>query len=74
MTTDFELDISVKEKPVLGVDDLLPLLNYHWARDTSTFPMERHRVQFALILLPLFATGWRPAKLVARLSSPREHF
>jgi hypothetical protein len=64
LTRDFELDITVKEKPVLGVDDLLLLLNYHWARDTSTFPTERHRVQFALILLLLFATGCRPAELV----------
>ena len=64
MTRDFELDITVKEKPVLGVDDLLLLLNYHWARNTSTFPTERHRVQFALILLLLFATGCRPAELV----------
>jgi hypothetical protein len=29
LTTDFELDITVREKPVLGVDDLLLLLNYH---------------------------------------------
>jgi hypothetical protein len=64
LTTDFELDITVKEKPVLGVDDLLLLLNYHWGRDTSTSPTERHRVQFALILLLLFATGCRPAELV----------
>jgi integrase len=64
LTRDFELDITVKEKPVLGVDHLLLLLNYHWARDTSTFPTERHRVQFALILLLLFATGCRPAELV----------
>ncbi|KAH6661772.1 FluG domain-containing protein [Halenospora varia] len=49
LTRDFELDITVKEKP---------------ARDTSTFPTERHRVQFALILLLLFATGCRPAELV----------
>jgi hypothetical protein len=48
----------------LGVDDLLLLLNHHWARDTSTFPTERHRVQFALILLLLFGTGCRPAELV----------
>ncbi|KAH7364055.1 hypothetical protein BKA65DRAFT_603155 [Rhexocercosporidium sp. MPI-PUGE-AT-0058] len=64
LTRDYDLDITVKEKPVLGVDDLLLLLNHHWARDTSTFPTERHRVQFALILLLLFATGCRPAELV----------
>ncbi|KAG9238191.1 hypothetical protein BJ875DRAFT_492706 [Amylocarpus encephaloides] len=33
----FGLDNTVKSKPVLGVDDLLLLLNHHWARDTSTF-------------------------------------
>ena len=46
------------------MDDLLLLLNYHWARDTSTFPTEQHRVGFALILLLLFGTGCRPAELV----------
>jgi hypothetical protein len=60
----FGLDNTVKSKPVLGVDDLLLLLNHHWARDTSTFSTERHRVQFALILLLLFGTGCRPAELV----------
>ena len=64
MTTDFDLDITVKEKPVLGINDLLLLLNYHCERDTSTFPTERYRVQFALILLLLFSTGCRPAELV----------
>ncbi|KAL5325417.1 hypothetical protein ACEPPN_006542 [Leptodophora sp. 'Broadleaf-Isolate-01'] len=39
LTTDFGLDITVKEKPVLGVDDLLLLLNHHWARDTSSSPL-----------------------------------
>ncbi|TVY90451.1 hypothetical protein LAWI1_G007273 [Lachnellula willkommii] len=60
----FKLDNTVKSKPVLGVDDLLLLLNHHWARDTSTFSTERHRVQFALLLLLLFGTGCRPAELV----------
>jgi hypothetical protein len=46
------------------VDDLLLLLNFHWAQDTSTFPTEQHRVGFALILLLLFGTGCRPAELV----------
>ncbi len=54
----------VREKPVLGVDDLLLLLNYHWARNTSTFLTEWYYVQFALILLLLFATGCRPVELV----------
>jgi hypothetical protein len=54
------------------VDDLLLLLNYHWARDTSTFPTERHRVQFALILLFLFGTGCRPAELVDAKKKKRD--
>jgi hypothetical protein len=64
--------VTAKPKPVLGVDDLLLLLTHHWARDTSTFPTERHRVQFALILLLLAYTGCRPAELVdaARKRTP----
>ncbi len=58
------MDRTVKSKPVLGVDDLLLLLNCHWARDKSVYLTERHRVQFALILLLLFGTGCRPAELV----------
>jgi hypothetical protein len=54
----------VKSKPVLGVDDLLLLLTCHWARDKFTFPTERQRVQFALILLLAAYTGCRPAELV----------
>jgi hypothetical protein len=54
------------------VDDLLLLLNHHWARDTSTFPTERHRVQFTLILLLLFATGCRPAELVDARKKTRD--
>jgi hypothetical protein len=58
------LDRTVKSKPVLGVDDLLLLLNCHWARDKSVYRTERQRVQYALILLLLFGTGCRPAELV----------
>lgn len=60
----FGLDNTVKSKPVLGVDDLLLLVNHHWAQDTSTFSTEQHWVQFVLILLLLFGTGYRPAELV----------
>ena len=47
------------------------LLNYYWARDTSVFPTERHRIQFALILLILFGTGCRPAELVDAQKKPK---
>lgn len=49
---------------MLSIDDLLLLLNHHWARDTSTFPTERYRVQYPLLLLLLSGTGCRPAELV----------
>jgi hypothetical protein len=29
LTRDFNLDTTVKEKPVLGIDDLYLLLTYH---------------------------------------------
>lgn len=68
------LDRTVKSKPVLGVDDLLLLLNCHWARDTSVFPIERHRVQFSLILLLLYGIGCRPAELVDAKTKQRSQF
>ena len=40
----YGLDLSVKSKPVMNVNDLLLVLMHHWARDTSNFPMEWQRV------------------------------
>ncbi|OAF63116.1 hypothetical protein VC83_00671 [Pseudogymnoascus destructans] len=66
-------DRTVKSKPVLGVDDLLLLLNCHWACDKSVYPTERYRVQFALILLLLFSTGCQPAELVDAKRKQRDN-
>ena len=60
----YKLDTSVKAKPVMGVDDLLRVLIYHCAKDTSVFPNERQRVQLSLILLFAAYTSSRPAELV----------
>jgi len=40
------------------------LLTYHWARDTSTFPTEDHRLDLATLMLFQSFTGCRPAELV----------
>ena len=58
------MDESLKAKPVMGVDDLLRVLVYHWAKDQSVFPNERQRVQLATILLFAAYTSSRPAELV----------
>jgi len=55
------------------VDDLLLLLNCHWARDKSVYRTERQRVRFALILLLLFGTGCQPAELVDAKSKRRDN-
>lgn len=47
-----------------GPDDLVRLLTYHWARDTSTFPTEDHRLDLATLMLFQSFTGCRPAELV----------
>jgi integrase len=49
---------------VLGADDLVLLLTYHWAQDTSIFPTEDQRLALAAIMLLLIYTGCRPAELV----------
>lgn len=48
----------------MGVDDLLRVLVYHWAKDTAILPNERQRVQLATILLFAAYTSSRPAELV----------
>jgi len=61
---EYDLDLSVRSKPVMSVDDLLVVLHYHWALDTATFPHERQRVQLALLLLMIAYTASRPGALV----------
>jgi hypothetical protein len=51
LTDEFDLDLSVKDKPTLFVEDLLAFLHYHWCFDTATVLHERYRVQFPLLLL-----------------------
>ena len=53
-----------KEKPVLGVDDLLLGLVHHWSRDRSVFPTEDDRLDLATIMLFQSYTAARPAELV----------
>ncbi len=60
----FNLDPEGKAKPVLGVDDLLLGLTYHWCRDLSIFPTEDDRLDLATIMLFQAYTACRPAELV----------
>lgn len=64
MTADFDLDKMPKEKPVLGVDDLLLGLTHHWTRDRSVFPTEDDRLDLATIMLFQSYTAGRPAEFV----------
>ncbi|KAI9810031.1 MAG: hypothetical protein M1827_006729 [Pycnora praestabilis] len=65
----YRLDMSVKSKPVMGVDDLLLVLTHHWAKDKSVFPNERQRVQLPMILLFAAYTASRPGELVDAMLS-----
>jgi|SRR5579862_9455503 len=49
---------------MMNVDDLLLVLTHHWARDTSSFPTERQRVQLPMILITAAYTASRPQELV----------
>jgi hypothetical protein len=64
LTDEFDLDLSVKDKPTLCVEDLLALLHYHWCFDTATVPHKRYRVQFPLLLLMTAYTSSRPGALI----------
>ncbi|KAM7188974.1 Protein of unknown function (DUF3435) domain containing protein [Rhypophila sp. PSN 637] len=64
LTAEFDLDKMPKDKPVLGVDDLLLGLTYHWSRDRSVFPMEDDRLDLATIMLFQSYTAGRLAEFV----------
>ncbi|KAM7210244.1 Protein of unknown function (DUF3435) domain containing protein [Rhypophila decipiens] len=64
LTAEFDLDKMPKDKPVLGVDDLLLGLTHHWSRDRSVFPTEDDRLDLATIMLFQSYTAGRPAEFV----------
>lgn len=61
MTDEYELDRSMKEKPVLNVDDLYIILYHLWAVCTAFFRNETQRLQLALAILLCAYTAARPA-------------
>ncbi|KAF2178453.1 hypothetical protein K469DRAFT_731689 [Zopfia rhizophila CBS 207.26] len=44
LRVEFNLDVLPKPKPVMGVNDLLLGLTYHWSRDRFIFPTEDNRL------------------------------
>ena len=60
----YKLDTSIRDKPVLSVDDLLRVLHYHWVLDTWVYPDEEQRLLLAALFLLAAYTGSRPCSLV----------
>lgn len=60
----YKLDTSVRDKPVLSVDDLLLVLHHHWVLCTWVYPDEEQRLLVALLFLFAAYTGSRPCSLV----------
>jgi Protein of unknown function (DUF3435) len=59
---EYELDLSVRDKPTLGIEDLLAILRYHWYLDTASH--ERYTVQIPFLILMTAFTASRPGALV----------
>lgn len=77
MTKTYCLDTTIRDKPVLNVDDVYLILHHHWVLDRSVFPDERQRLQLALLLLLSAGTATRPSALVyteADKRKQREHY
>jgi hypothetical protein len=58
---------------MLGLDDVLLLLTYLWARDTCLFPTEDQRHALATILFLSIFTGARPAELMDTIKHNAPH-
>src|SRR5947207_12661191 len=64
LTTTYNLDCSVREKPVMNVDDVYLVLHYHWVLDVTIFPDGRQQLQVSFLLLISAYTATRPGVLV----------
>jgi hypothetical protein len=60
----YNLDMSVREKPVMNVDDLYIVLHHYWTRDVTPYPDGRQIIQLAFFLLVSAYTASRPGALV----------
>ena len=58
---------------MVGTDDLVRLLTYHWTLDTSTYPTEDDRLDMATLMLFQSYTGCRPAELVHAYKTKGRH-
>ena len=64
LKAEYNLSMLSKSKSIMNVDDLLQLLHHHWVLSTDYYPVERERVQHALIILFMACTTARPSTLV----------
>lgn len=64
LTEQYQLDKSVRDKPVLSVDDQLLLLYYHWVLCKYVYKEEEQRLLLALLFLFAAYTGCRPVSLL----------
>jgi Protein of unknown function (DUF3435) len=69
LTIKYNLDTTVREKPVMDINDVFLVLHHHWVLDTSVFPDERQRLQLALLLLFSAYTATRPGALVYKVTN-----
>jgi hypothetical protein len=44
LTQLYNLDLSIKERPVMNVDDVFLVLHHHWVMDTANFPDGRQTI------------------------------
>ncbi|OJD22352.1 hypothetical protein ACJ73_06295 [Blastomyces percursus] len=64
LTDGYDLDLSIDYKPVVGVEDLVAILHYHWCLDTASVTHERYTVQNPLLMLFIAYTSMRPGALI----------
>ncbi|OJD13734.1 hypothetical protein ACJ73_09169 [Blastomyces percursus] len=64
LTDEYNLDLSVKAKSTMNVEDIISILHYHWCLDTYPVPHERYTVQLPLLMLATAYTSSRPGTLI----------
>ncbi|OJD21830.1 hypothetical protein ACJ73_06825 [Blastomyces percursus] len=64
LTDEYDLDLSIDYKPVVSVEDLVAILDYHWCLDIASVTHERYTVQNPLLMLFIAYTSTRPGALI----------
>jgi hypothetical protein len=68
----YDLNIIIKEKSMLNVDDIFLILHHHWTLDVLIFSDKRQRLQLAFLILISLYIEIRPKALIYKAAKNKK--